>query len=81
MHAREQNTIDHIVREVIKLHGIINISSGIYKYHGKDIIYSMEIERVSSTIVEIFGEVKLNDKIYSFNFENYDLSTMIIEYA
>ena len=47
MHPREQNTIDYIVREVIKLHGIINISSGIYKYHGKDVIYSMEIERIT----------------------------------
>ena len=79
MHPREQSTIDYIVREVIKLHGIINIPSGIYKYRGKEVIYSMEIERVSSTIVEIFGEVKLNGKIYSFNFENYDLNTMIIE--
>ena len=76
---REQSILECLLREIVKEHGIMRTSGTVHSFRKEEVQYTMHIERISPVIVEVYGEIEYKGENYSYNFENNDLHTLIIE--
>lgn len=76
---REQSILECLLREIVKEHGIMRTSGAMHSFRKEEVHYTMHIERISPVIVEVYGEIEYKGETYSYNFENNDLHTLIIE--
>ena len=76
---REQGILECLLREIVKEHGIMRTSGTVHSFRKEEVPYTMHIERISPVIVEVYGEIEYKGETYSYNFENNDIHTLIIE--
>lgn len=76
---REQGLLECLMRDIVDKHGIMRTSGAMHSFRKEEIYYTMHIERISPVIVEVYGEIEYKGETYSYNFENNDLHTLIIE--
>lgn len=76
---REHGILECLLREIVKEHGIMRTSGAMHNFRKEEVPYTMHIERISPVIVEVYGEIEYKGETYSYNFENNDLHTLIIE--